>query len=718
MTGQFAPVSVPSLSDFSIVTDALGNITPQTLYFYIQFANRAGRNLLSPSVLVSILGRVRITLNSSCRATGEDLIYVAISVNTIDDPATAVQVAEWQSKIRDSDGFYTDSDESLPVTINLTEDDHVALSAVVADEFSFPTNLINGMLREVTSEAAIYRWDENAGSGDFTAGGGFWVENPRQTFLTQIDDTTDEFGCDRAIELAENILIIPPKPTNGDSLAIKLAYRNGLTEDAVAALEFGNILNLEWRVNGEATSADGLTNYSTLLAGLIKATPRGHYRISDRSIVTTDDTDTEYIWQFEPSPLTLKEDLLRGYMYLVDIVLSFNETDLQSRIPAGSSLLGVLFNQGLFGTLAPEGILTGAIIPPEPEGRFRVVPGLVLPGVGIFGNISIIGVPYRTPFRNEQIIPSSDLTTDTANQIVAISGTRGGNIRVIQSVGDILATESIRAFVSTESGISPLSSVSNSGTLSSAGTLEVTVTHPYNAVSGRGIIRADYPDFRIRTLEGTFNPPELIVYLTQDSSTIYQMPVESVVAGATQLISLTSLAGATIIGSVPSPSSDDFSAYKPSGISLVTAVGGSIPAGDYEAIVAYNYPSPNIYLTKINHDPVLGCVPELGVSFADLSESVQYWGVPVAIANAIRSIPLNQRLPGKTIREISQGKTLWYDSTSLDVDDGVTIFKPDDLLETESGRWKTDPINPLTIVDVQQIATDEVIPLIIALGSP
>lgn len=688
MTARFASVisKYTHGTEFNIVTTTGGNLTAGSLWLFICAVNRAGRTYLSDGYQITFSNNdlIRITLNSSILnySNGEDIYKIIIAGNSTNNKTTASQLAIYEVKESNQTTIKT-----LPAQIDLTKNAHKALAQTVATSANLPNNtdLINGMVRFVTATGLIYRYDANAVSGVYSAvgGTGYWVLHNSYGFYPNIVDITTDGGANCSLNQISSPLLAPDKIGNADSIPIRYIYTNGDTDDGGSALPVGTYLTLKPTINGQFSDVFG--TYASLFSGLIKTTLKGYYNPITRALNTTiTGTGIEQTWTEENSPMQLLTALPRGQYAVFDIYFDFTVSQLQNRILESDEIGLDIINKGVFSYPSKLYNLTGSIVYKNQD-RLRIYPTStgVLRGTGS-ATIGNNDQGWDTPIVNEQVY-AVGLVADTEDQIAAISGSRAGDIRILQNVSNLDLTEKIRAYVSTKNGVSNPSLVSNSVSLNANDRLSITVSYPFNGTTLRSTIRSNYPDVIANYNNAQIAVNKLTIYVVKDG-TIYELANHSsILLDSSQTITIDSLASATIIGSIPTNADPYFCLYNfplaPT-IAKITG-GGSLVSGSYSVYVAYSYPSPNTKLTGINHSPdyqPFGAnyapIEEADKTYAEFLNSLDFWRDSVSNLTALRALSSEELVNGHTRFVISNNSLYCYNSSDTTADDNDIYIEP------------------------------------------
>jgi hypothetical protein len=682
-------------SVISLAVSSGGTTTiSRTLGIRVFGVSRAGKNINSDRIPVTVgIGQqLTITLNSTLRESGEDIYRIGIVGEQTGNDTDSYILAEFEAK---QSNQLTNNNLT---TITLSRDEHFALNGTVATYANLPATPVNGMGRFVTGDSKYYLYRL-----------GQWVEiNGLSTYtvLTTEKRSTGKLygGCDCPLLSLDDGEFIPlpeyDASVGGDSYPIKLWLLNGVEEIGGAVIAAGNFIDLEVLINNQASLA-------SILSGSITVTALGKVRKLTGISTNTSISSTAAIWDYGDNYLfVVPENIDSGYALAFSVVFNFTELD------DGDSLSFRIFDKGIFGIPEPAlgVIFEDGIFPVSPY--CRIVPSLSgirrLAGEGLVQD-------YRFLASGSQDT-NLGLATDTNGQKAVISGVLVGDVRVRQSGESLIATEAVRAVVSTVSGIAPPSSWSSPVTLLAGQQINVVVSYPCSN-TGLGTIRANYPDVIASNALGDFTPVRLRVEMRK-SSVIYQQSNVTIVPNTTQTIIISALGTA---GASPTTNTDaDFNLWGYSGLA-VTAIPGasSLAAGSYEVRIYYEYPSPNPVVTKISHDTTDGCIPELLATYADVVNASNYAGL-VSPSDTTRNYLFDKFTAGSGIElqilYVAGNEKIKITSTAS----GITGGTGGGHIILESGSTRTqrskldfrgaavdvrdDAGNDVTIVDVSQLA--------------
>jgi hypothetical protein len=499
-----------------------------------------------------------------------------------------------------------------------------------------------------------------------------------QGFNTYLESTTDVGGCDRPLNEIQGALRAPPLVGGGDSTPVRLWWLNGYSETGTP-MPKGKRFNLRIAVDGAIVASNGLS-YSEIFSALVKVSSPGYVRRSTGELDPTT-AQSQFPWSGSLTPLTLLADLPPGYAVAWDIVMSFSPDQIGGYLKAGSQIEVDLVEVPEAGLPTPLGAIYGNIILNRSD-FFYIVPNRRKKGAAIVGG-------YQAASEGEQIIVG--LAADTPNQKCVINGALNGEIFVRDIV---FPTEAVRAIVSTEPGLSK-TTAPVSVTLTSAGAIEIIVTHPT-------AIRNDYLD-EVAGVECQVNVPYLRVFVVTSTGILRRNdPIPVGTESTTILIS--ELSVFTPIQTIVSLG-DDFCLFAPASVTASAKIPGSISSGTYQILIAYEYPSPNYIITKISHDPSLGCIPVLREA------DYYYWRAPLSTVAIAKSLPISELIDG-SVRLIREKKKLYfYDSLNTEPGDDDNVINVTNgsgsLVALSSGDSSAVDNNTYLTDELGNILTDE-----------
>lgn len=575
------------------VATTTGNLTGSgTLYFSLQGRNRAGHNL--PSAVVSATysagGAIALTIPATARAAGEDIFRFVISAGASNDVSTHQQLCIYE-------GYETDQEtlNPLPVTITLSEDAHLIRGGIVADLANLPSgdNLLNGMLREVTAESKILRYEEDStatvdNSTVYPASPdpGRWTVYG--AFSTYQESTTDPGGCDRPASSVPLAALITPPTHPGDGSTgtfVNLWLISDRTEGV-------GVVNQGKRIGFNVYVGD--VNKSALFDAQLKLSLNGFVRLSDGTLDTTGLTLGERDYRYgKAGAQLLEKDLPSGYAMSWGVAIALDQDEFQEPLSPDTPIRVEPFFYPQSGTPSGLANFLGNAIYAQGDRR-RIVPDLGLTVKALSGAGIISGVDF--PLEGERVI--AGLAANTADQIAAING--DGAVTIEGSTGDLRSTQAIRAYLGTEAGQSEAGAWSAYTAVTVGQALTITLSHPTDGTNGT--IRANYPDTKIAgNALGAFNPPLCKIYLQRQSDgEIREFAGLAVVDAATQDITISNWSNGVVVASVPTAPSTAFSLFAPGASSLAGSGNGTdFTAGDYRACFAYQYDGGQV--TVIDH---------------------------------------------------------------------------------------------------------------------
>ena len=579
----------------TIAVAAGGNLTGSgTLEISVQGRNRAGFNLPTAlqAVGYSAGQKIQIAIPASARADGEDIHWYVISVATVSGDLSSIR----QVAIYNGYGVDQVTPSALPITIELSEDDHIAVGSAqtVASLAALPTgaNLINGMIRQVTnvgdSSSRILRYDsQSVATVDndtvFNAASGRWIQV--SSFSTYISNTENAGGSDRVLTLLPPSAVLQPPTYAADgSTSTPVKYWWYGTRNAA-----GSITQQGTRI-GFRVFDDGIDKTSQF-DGLLQLTFDGYVDPATGALDTAGmTTGGSAPFAFgKAGAIALENDLPAGQAAQFSIQAKFTSAQLKD-IADGSkiSIRPRSFSQS--GDVNPVSGFTGNGVFPVGD-RLRIVTGSGLSVQALSGSAAV----GRLTFPLQDAIAVTGLVANTADQIIEING--NGNVFV--GDGTIGANEAIRAKVGTVAGRSPASNFSDYAAVTNGQTLTVTITN------GRDI-RTDYPEPSTAisviagNTEATFNPPLIVIYLERESDgQIWEFTGNAVLDAATQQVNITNLSAGTAIANLPTVS-PTFSLFKPSGSFSANAGSSDLTADNYRVAIAYEYDGNQT--TQIQHE--------------------------------------------------------------------------------------------------------------------
>jgi|GEM_PF-4299946 len=667
--------------------------TGGTLYLWLQGRNRAGYNLPSQAVMVNYDAgdRIDITLNSTHRATGEDIYLWNLSASLTSDPTTMSQLAEIQ-------GYEFIGGElsltPLPVTISLSEDAHLELGATVADEASLPANadLIHGMVRGVNTYGALYRYDAGStatldpiGHTVLSAVGnsGRWL--PFGAFNTNILNTSDLGGSDAHVAAVANPVDPPDYPADGTRDYPTDLWWLASPNRIVPA---GTPFNLIVFINGTNRTQASSSGFRIEILGSVDPATG----VLDAGVAQSED----WFEAGKHGAYILPADLPAGHALAVRVRKQFAADQFDGDLTNGSR---ITYNyQRLNQAGRYVGGLVESVIYAESDYR-RIVQGSGLDLIALKG----AGMVAKTEFPTQGRTPVTGVAANQANQRVIIN--RHGVVYVRDSAYQLRPGEAIRAIVSTAAGRSQPGAWSNYGAIAASAIVTITISHPYNEGSDRATIRADYPDERIAgSAAGELPLSGLVVYGQRQSDGEIREFSDLVVEDPTQEVQIANWSDGTLIASGPSAPSADFGLIAPGTSTASTSSGASdFIADNYRWCFAYVNDGNQI--STISHDPLLGCIAEMGAPLEETVELAKFAPIVVSSPTQARAIAPAKLLNTRIVQIASKSQPFyWFDATSTEADDltdSSPVYQPTAI----TGAGRIVPLIPMNQTVVTPVAT-------------
>ena len=598
-----------SSADFSLAIIPGSTTNDQSYNVYLQLENRTGTNLLSDPQYISVdEGEgLQVTINPSAIASGEEVFWIVLSLENTGNQQNAVRVAAWQAR--------TDNQliqNSLPITISLTTDEHFNTNRVVAITNDLPTSgILDGAIAFVVENGNYYRYDSRVVAQDDKSFSynieveaiGNWIKYDRG-FNSYLADTQGGEGADVQLSSIENALSIPPKIGASDSTELRLWINNGYQNDGQSPIINGNY-SLTINING--------VDYSAVFSEKIQYYLRGYVDRNTGILNTAIATVGELkVWS-PTATIKLPEDLPRNQAAVYDFILAgFDNSEIANLLPVNPILQIDLYSIGNNTGITSEIANYFGDLVFSDLGKLLIVPGATrLSGLA---SVKIAGSATGFIIDTTDIQPITGLLADTPDQIAAMAGSLNGLV-VIRQQGDTLAySEVIRAYISTETGLSNLSLTSATVAIANQ-RVSITITHPINN-NGKGIVRSNYTDWLLAGNEqGIFTPTTGYLFLDIDG-TIYQSQAIVIVPTQTQTLNYSDLIDFSAIASLPVQSDPAFSLFEPVAIDLTASGTGSIN-GEVTAYFGYSYDSPNTKATKIRHD-LTGTIKTASLSIGEI----------------------------------------------------------------------------------------------------
>lgn len=646
-------------SDVTIEAVAGGSLSPGSGFFWVWARNRVGQNLLSdggssPSpngFPLSWLANQKVvtTFSADSRRSGEDVFEFGVAFSATDDPTTAKQIATIRARDAATVGVVTYPGLGVPLTlpleIELTNDDHLAISASVANSAALPANPVHGMIRLLSDTGTYLRWESDATSGELAANGGFWVIHSTGFSAYVADITqpaianTSPQGAHRPLNQieagiqTEEFIAPPPYPFDGSRQSASVApifhLSNGSVAGSGSPIAKGTRIETQWLVNG--------SNRSIAFAGQAIATLLGRVDRSSGILDTSlDGVGVPIV--LGPSlggigGLTVPADLPQGFALAYQIQLQTDASAIATPlnpISQGDLITYYPKIEGVLGERAPYAQYLGSGVS-ERGNQLIVVPSNgTAPAIMLDGS-AIIYDSINDQGYQLNSVGSRDITglaTATDGQAIALSGPYN-SIRVRANDGEVLPFERKRAEVGT--GLGPIGGLYTASGWSASQaisgntqSLQIEITHP-------ATVRGDYPDNQVAGNGlGALNAAAIVPYVRL-GGTIYQLP--DVAIGASPQTLLITSVGSTTVGVLPDSSSDPaFGLYGHGNITpAAIASGSSLAAGTYEFAYGYRYDGSQV--TRISHSTDDGCLPLGDLNFFDLVSARGQSGFTITTAD-------------------------------------------------------------------------------------
>ena len=668
----------------AIAASAGGTTTIATNYFYwFSGLSRGGLNKLTSlgQVPQAIGEKVTLTFNSAL-PNGCDTIALILSASTTNDPATAVVLGF--IPLRDSDQVTT---RSLPITFELTDDEHFELNSSVATVPDLATVArVFGTQRFVTSESAYYLYDSEGWFPETNSTPDWFRINGILTDIvnTEAPRSAGQFfgGCDTPIVslVADSVLKNPLWNGTGDnSPTQKIWFINGLTEDLGTIFPVGTGFDFIPSINERNSLGEIITSSTSTglerTGSVTELTPVSRIR---RSTGTIDAALSGSPIVFTPGNVfyRLTEALSRGFALEFEVVtraiLSSNEFL--------SFYIREVGENGIFDT---NDWIGSVVFPEDPNNPTQSKFAWIVPNSNNIkrlsgqGRIDIAGQIGGYTFSNvSEAVVTTSLAFDTPGQLVVIDGLQNGRCRVVQSSGEKEISESIRAIASTEAGIQFASDWSNTIVVSANAQISITFNHPT-------AIRGDYPDEIAGNVDAVFNADLVIVEL-EFNGTSYFFPGTALLTSP-QTILIDSLGSATTVPVIVEPSPDfGLFGYEAIAISEILS-GGSLASGSYRCRFYWEFTGNSA--TSISHDPIDGVeVVRLPITLAQLLTNINYWRTPVLTKVALKALPIAGEVVDGVRLVQENGKLYRFVVSLSQPDDGENFLQSDDA--TSNQGWE------------------------------
>ena len=706
-------------STYVSLINGVGEFTNNvTLNLRLHLLNEAGLNLASNVVTVSVLSTQAISISfpeaNRTEATG---YKYAIITNSISGQLTdAYQIGMWRMFQTDSDSF------SVCEPILLYLNDHIQTPpSSVATPLDLPTGeaSIPGQVRLVIGgnqsnsssyyvrnpwlvtdpNSLFFRHDYDNEEVIAPVSGEYWTKfgNPLIGIFPLNNDIYGTFGCSQSVlsvdtELLERNLLFGINYAAPDNTETSVTSKGTIfyfSSNTGEDIKSGSLFGLNVAIDG--------FNFTSLMNRRILIRFLGFYDpvtgvldtssgLDDGASMNGIDADL-YQSNKETGFLSISKTLPGSQKAVFKIYPKFKNSEIYPPLTENTQITAIPVLLPSSGVRVP----LAAAFEPSQGGyvshqldRGRVVPGSdgvwVLPGLFIVRGFESSAQP------RQNII---EFQAGSANQQVTISQDGRATMRGIVGFQTIVQSEALLALVDFTTGDSVVSDWSNTVTLTSSGGLRINLYYPVNEL-GFGVVRQNYPEIGGNT-KAYFNPPNLRIYIKK-GTTVYRLnALQSITQGVdTQTIDITSLSNAVVVVDFNTTPSIDFCCFDPPELDC-TNISGGLDAATYQVAVAYAYNS-GLQVTRIRQTPEDGCIPAIVDPLLDNLTYMRSWGPPIiptigqTLNQAIRSVIRKKTTPFIT-RRIDGGAKIFFDPLSEEVDNGLTIWKPDWIPNNEAGRW-------------------------------
>jgi len=231
MASRFQPVPItPPSPTVAVISGSVSSKTG-TKYIWMQTRNRAGYSRTSTvvSATVNASEGLTITVPSGARPTpnGADIRRFVILMSETADPLDACVVAEF-------DGYEIDGVtlKTLPMSLNLTTDEHFKLSQHVDNIAALPASPVQGTHRQLDDTSIIVRYN-----------GSQWESAKPQAFNTYVTSVSSQYGsaADLSIILSDQVLT---ESYDTDSAVDSVPVGYAVVNDGDTTLTKGTLIGL------------------------------------------------------------------------------------------------------------------------------------------------------------------------------------------------------------------------------------------------------------------------------------------------------------------------------------------------------------------------------------------------------------------------------------------------------------------------------------------
>jgi hypothetical protein len=677
--------SLPSLS--AAVTNGAGNFTTNTgvWYFWLQARNAIGYNLVSSASSVTVIANsvVQLTIPSDAYRSGEYWEEFYISASKVNSPNTACiicvvpAVNNLQTPI------------ALPFTVNLDLNEYLNVNASVALPDDLPAFVVNGMLRQVSSLGAIFKY--NAFSNTTVNGTtviapgnsltGVW-ELFTDGYNINLSDLTSNLGCNQYITATTDLTRVYSDPYNPDGSA-------GFSR--VYWILNTNAENIPKSTRVGATVYLNSTDVSSSLTGLFKLVFLGYSNLDTGLLDILDENNqnpmpgigTTYNYSPNKTDLQLPKPLPENFAYVFKIYPEFSPYQLSLSLPNGSSLSILPYLYATQGIYNAVGDLLGDFISND-SGLRRALPRqglslLVLEGSGIVKNYQFNLAPKTSVF---------GLQPNLTNQKLIIDG--NGSVYISSSPSNL---ESIRAIIST---LELTSSVISLGNISGSNTalFTVSLTHPILTADNLAYINSAYLDVIAGKL-AYFNPSSVRVFIKNNNTNEvrYQdIAIAPLSVSTSQALNYSTMTVTTEV------ISNAEGLFKGSNLTASSNDTGTL----YTVYAGYHYNGNTV--SNISHKSTgnVVVITELTSSFLTDNAQLARLRVPVSNLDELRSIaPIDWDIVEVKVGFSNKPALYSYNPTlslvTADYADGFTYIQPNDSEYTGAYYLLTFPKGQSTI---------------------
>lgn len=678
-----ARLQIPWTYTDSILIESNGFTTKiHEFYIALQIENQAGLNLLSilpEKIVVNIGQSLKIRIPESLEKSGEELIRYIVSISPNNNPANFTQICaidKWSLSNNN-----TLIKNTYPLSITLNRDEHFKIIASVNTINNLPTNqdLVNGMIRQVIDKSLLYEYHDNPiwylslndiiPATNTSNSNGVWL--PTYSFATYIQNTTLEGGCNKELSyLNPNVV---KSPVWNDAGSIPTVYWILNKSDTVipSGQPIGFTIN---------SDADSITELCSVL-GALKVTLKGIVKIDGSLDTDFNGAGIERVFQNRKTNLITPRDIQPGEAISLSIRLQTTSNYFKSQIESGRKIKILPFLYEQTGSFEAFGLISGDLIihSENTDDEFAVcLPGYanslyVGKRTGIIDSFTFYSKPATTVY---------NLPLNTSSIPIAING--NGNVYHLTS--GLQNFESILCYCSTLNSIGIPSVASSYANITANSSIRITINHP--TLNGRGIIRNDYPEESIRNKYSIFNASQIVFYIQKQSNgEIRRFDNNNVLVNATtsqQIFIISSWSLGIAVSSLPNPSNNIGFFNAPIPVIEQSSTIGNFTSDSYRVYCAYKYTDTVTSITKNN------CVPEAFTSIQNLFVLYKSVGIPV-YSNKIIDINPKEIYAGQMRRVIDTGQLIFFNPDSLLTHNGTTVWKPSSFLDSQPGRWLTDP---------------------------